>query len=273
MTSGMASLRRPAVFAAAAALVISLIGAALVLMFSGQQPQKDSALKPIPPSSPAPATTPSTEAQAEGLPSGLPDLGSPDALSGATPGGLQDQPVSAPSVSSAPAALPVLQLPAPPQLPPLPQLPPPPELPAPPDWSALLQQYVAAQNNANAANIAGSITGGTVGAAGAAVNSAAVLIGGAALSQQLSSPDFTGLSAAFAAMADAPPVPGLSPPQLPPPPQLLPPPPQLPAPDQLAALAALPFVFPALPPPPPIGLPAPPSLPLPSITRLFGLPF
>lgn len=289
--------RTAAAAGAAIALVISLIGGALVLIFSGHPQQPAGALKPIQPSAQTPAE-PTAEPAAQGLPSLYGDLASPDA--GTSPGLPADRAMSLPD-STGGAALPALQLPPPPQLPPLP---PPPQLPPPPDWSTLLQPYIDAQNNATAANIAGSVTGSTVGAGSAALNAAVVAAGdlilyaaytndgsallsrlqsalsglsstGPALSQQLSPPDFSGLSAAFASMAAASPAGGMAPPQLPPPPQL-------PAPEQFAALAAVPLALSGLPPPPPIGLPAPPPLfslppppplPLPSITRLFGLPF
>jgi hypothetical protein len=219
----------------------------------------------------------------------------------------------------------LLQPPPPPQLPPL-QLPPL-QLPPPPnlgDWSALLRPVLDSQANAVGANIGGAITGAVGGIGAATVNSAAVLLGdlilydaytnsgtaslaalppaaalqaaGAALSQ-LPPPDFSGLTAAFAATAAQPPLLDLPAAQLPPLPQLPPPPtpeqvaalsslpfllpalpplPQLPpppGPEQVAALATLPFLLPALPPPPPIGLPLPPPIPLPSITRMIGLPF
>ena len=132
-----------------------------------------------------------------------------------------------------------------------------------------------------------------------------------AAASSLGTPDFSGLTAAFAAAAANPPIgvpalppppPGLPTPEqvlgglaaLPAPglPQLPPPPPiGLPTPEQVAAgLFALPAIgLPALPPPPPIGLPqlppiglpqlpppppiGLPSFGLPSITRLLGLPF
>lgn len=308
-TSGRTSRRRSVVILAAAiALVVSLVGGAVLLMFSGRSHQPSSALKPIQPSSEAssPATT-SPESVTEELPSGLSgDLES--STSASSSDALGGQTLGSPVAGGGPSlpALPAMQLPPPPQLP----LP-----PAPADWSALLQPYVDAQNNAAAANVGGAITGATVGAGSAALNSAAVVVGdlilyaaytdnGRALLTQLQNvlpaapalpsvaalestqtalsqlppPDFTGLSAAFAAAAAAPPVAGLPAPQLPLPPQLPPPP----TPEQFAAAAALPLALPGLPPPPPFGLPPPPPfglppppppLPLPSITRLFGLPF
>jgi hypothetical protein len=148
------------------------------------------------------------------------------------------------------------------------------------DWNALLAPLVAAQANAQAANVAGYIVGGIT-------NSVAVLLGDlilfaayanngqpllAALENTLASPgaaaaagtalmatmppvpalpDFSGLSAAFAAAAGAPPLGVPAPPALPP----------LPTPEQLAASLAGLSALGALPALPPFTLPGMPQLP------------
>jgi hypothetical protein len=175
-------------------------------------------------------------------------------------------------------------------LPPLPMLQPPSAaaMPAVPvfEWDALLAPLVAAQANAQAANVAGPIIGGTVGL----VNSAALILGdlillaaytsngqplltalqntlaapaaataaGTALMANVPSlsalPDLSGLTAAFAAAAAAPPLGVPSPPALPP----------LPTPEQFAASLAGLSALGALPALPPLGLPGlppPPGLP------------
>ena len=301
---GTASRRRMLpLAAAAAAILLMLIGGVLALTYSSHHRQPDLALDPIGPAS-EPNSGPST-----GISDSVGGLGlsaMPDATSGDA--GMSTNPTNPAISASAPAGgagLPAFQLP------PL-QLPAPPQLPPPGDWSTLVQPFIDSQNNAAAANVGGAVTGAAAGVGAAAVNSAAVLLGdlilynaytntgaaalsslapaaaleavGAGLSQLPPPPDFSGLSAAFAAAATAPPVLGLTPAQLPPPPPL-------PTPEQLAALTALPFLIPALPPlpsiglpppppliglppPPPLfGLPLPPPIPLPSITRLLGLPF
>ena len=152
------------------------------------------------------------------------------------------------------------------------QLPDAPALPAGPvfDWNALFAPLVAAQANAQAANVAGAIIGGSVGLA----NSAALVLGDlilfaaytsngqpllTALQNTLAAPaaaaaagtalvanmpplpalpDLSGLTAAFAAAAGAPPL-GV---------------PTLPAPPDLSGLAAALAAAGAVPP---IGLPTP----------------
>lgn len=322
--------RRGFVMGAAATSVLSLLGGIIFLLFSGQEQPRPTALKPrSTPTSVAPTTAVPDTADATSLfpggPTGISDSGSTmNTAQGASPlGGL---PLGG-------SALPAITPPGPPQLPP----PPPPV-----DWPTLLQPYIDSQIQAAGANLAGAITGPAVGAVSSAINSGAVIIGdlilyaaytnggqgllttlqnalpAAATVPALASlanapaPDFSGLSAAFAAASSLPAPIGLpAPPQLPPLPRpeqvtaalsalpaigalpALPPPPQLPGlptPDQAAAGAAALFAIPALLPPPlppiglppiglpPIGLPPPPpiGLPgigLPSITRLFGLPF
>jgi len=277
--------------AVAVAIVSALISGVLALTYSSHHRYPDAALDPIGPLSESNSETSTEPDYAAGaLGSGL--TGMPDGMSGSA-GVSTDSAISAPAIAGG-AGLPVGQLP------PL-QLPPPPQLPPPGDWSSLVQPFIDSQTNATAANIGGAITGASAGVGAAAVNSAAVLLGdlilynaytnngsasfsalvspaaleaaGAGLAQLPPPPDFSGLSAAFAAAATQPSAIGLTPAQLPPPP----------TPEQLAAMTALPFLIPALPPLPSIGLPPPPPLiglppppppiPLPSITRLLGLPF
>jgi hypothetical protein len=318
--------RSVAMISAAVAAVAALVTTFAMLFVSHHRPS-DSALEPIGPPADSASSSDSSD------PSGGSTETSGSSLT-AMPGGLFGDIGSSTNRASNVAASAgvgagagtgaLLQPPPPPQLPPLQvpplQLPPPPNLG---DWSALLQPVLDSQANAVAANIGGAITGAVGGISAATVNSAAVLLGdlilydaytnsgtaslaalppaaalqaaGTALSQ-LPPPDFSGLTAAFAAAAAQPPMLDL-PAQLPPLPQLPPPPtpeqvaalsslpfllpalpplPQLPpppGPEQVAALATLPFLLPALPPPPPIGLPLPPPIPLPSITRMIGLPF
>ncbi|MGI9124992.1 MAG: hypothetical protein ACR2JM_09630, partial [Mycobacterium sp.] len=239
----------------------------LFLAFSGDKHPKDTVLKPIVPSTPA-TTEPTTEPEASGgldFAGGLGDSAtSSSSASGAdsaagmfaAPGGSAPSPVRLPSG----------------QLPPATGFQPPP----PTDFSSVVDPYVQAQREAIAANLAGAITGPSVGAVMSGINSAAVVVGdlilyaaytnnGGALLNQiqaalpavalpaagLGAPDFSGLSSAFAAAAAAPPI-GI--PSLPPPPAGLPTPEQV-----LGGLRAL-------PPPPPIGLPQlppPPGLPTP----------
>lgn len=328
--------RRPAarVGAIAGAVLLALIGG-LIWAFSGDKPEPSTALKPIAPSSPTsePAEPPSSD-QAGGL-DFLGDLGGSSGLdsgsvASSSPGSTADT-----SMFTVPGAtLPSGSLPAV-QLPPAPTF----QAAPPQDWNALLQPWIDSQREAVAANLGGAIAGPVVGAAWGSANTAALVLsdlilyaaanpnGGALLSQlqtvlpamtvpaaaSLGAPDFSGLSAAFAAAAATPPigVPALPQlPALPPPPaglptpeqvlgglaalpavglpQLPPPPVGLPTPEQVAGgLFALPAIgLPALPPPPPIGLPqlpppppiglpsiGLPSIGLPSITRLLGLPF
>ncbi len=282
--------------AAALALTVSLLGGALVVLFSGETMPPPAALTPLepqpvqsqpvesPPAELPPAAT--TPAQSESL-SALGSYGGLDAGAPPSRGVLPSggSPLALPSAPS----LPALALPSAPSLPAL-QLP---QFPAAPtiDWQAALQPYIQSQINAAAANLAGSITGT---AAGAGLNSAALAVGdlilyaaysdnGQGMLSQLQSaapalqsalpptdfgelPDLSGLAPAFAAAAAQPPLGVPAPPAGP----------NLPTPEQVAAALAVPAIglpvvaIPALPPPPPIGLP---TIGLPSITRLFGLPF
>jgi hypothetical protein len=173
-----------------------------------------------------------------------------------------------------------------PPLPPLPasQLPAASAFPAGPtfNWDALLAPLVAAQANAQAANVAGSIIGGSVAIANTvalvlgdlilfaafanngqplltalqntlAAPAAAAAAGSAMLATMPALPDLSGLNAAFAAAAAAPPFGVPTPPALP-----------LPTPEQLAtSLAGLSALgaLPALPPLTLPGLPPPPGMP------------
>ena len=326
MQSDATKSRRRAMVTAgtAASLVVSLVGGTLALLFSDGPLQSTTALKPIQPPVSAPAIEP------EPAPSG----GQTDlSIFGLGDSSVSGMAGSGSSVSStADASSGVAQLGFTPSasaaLPPLPtlpsaQLPEAAAFPAAPafDWNALLAPLVAAQANAQGANVAGSIVGGSVGIA----NSVALVLGDlilfaafanngqpllTALQNTLASPavasmlatmpaplDLSGLNAAFAAAAAAPPLGVPAPPALPP----------LPTPEQLAtslaglsALGALPALpplgLPGLPPPP--GMPPLPRpeevvgglvggaiaigvggailgtlFPPPSITRMLGMPF
>ncbi len=300
--------RAATVAGTATALGVSLVGGALVLMLAGPPVQKPVALEPL---TPTPAPT-----SAAPSPSPEPDIGSGDLLSmfgGDSVASLGGGDLGADTAAAdlfagqtggagAPAALPQLALPqlALPALPggQLPALPSLPSQPAAPpfDWNAVLAPLIQAQNNAQAANVSGSVIGSVTGLGGAAINSAAVLLGdlilyaaytsggpdllnqvqtalaaaaaGSAVAPGLQGlqlpppPDLSGLNAAFAAAAASPP---LGVPQLPPMPA------GLPTPDEaLAAIAAaLPAVsaagLPALPPPPELP-------PMPDLSGLFALP-
>jgi hypothetical protein len=281
--------RRPAAIVGgiAAAVLLALVGG-LIWAFSGDKPEPGTALKPIAPSAPTsePVEPPSSD-QAGGLDL-IGDLGG-DLSGSSLLDGTGDMSSSSADTSlfavpggSAPAGgLPAFQLP------PAAAFPPPPAFQAPPpqDWAALLQPWIDAQQEAIAAGLGGAIAGPVVGAAWGTANTAAIVLsdlilfaaanpnGGAVLNQlqtvlpavtvpaaasSLGAPDFSGLTAAFAAAAANPPI-GV--------PALPPPPPGLPTPEQvLAGLAALPA--PGLPPPPPIGLPTPEQ----AAAGLFALP-
>lgn len=297
--------RRKAVLAGTALLaVLALIGS-LVLAFSGSSPKQQAAIKPRgvhPTEAPIPSTSaPETPIDSGFLSGDL--LGGDSATSSSYDSGANQSPMAAtgpalgltaaPAFSPPPAgSLPTASLPAAPPL----------------DWAALINPYLAAQSNAQAANVASAITGSALGV----LNSAAILVGDLILFAAISDngpqilaqlqtalpsapalaaaaqaatanfpqlpapPDYTGLTAAFAAAANLPP---LAVPQLPalpaPPPGL----PSLPTPEQLLALGTLPAIgLPALPPPPPIGFPAlpafgPPQLPPPpDLSFLFFVP-
>ena len=296
-SDGTKSRRRAMVTAGTAAtLVVSLVGGTMALLFSDGTQQSTIAVKPIQPPVSAPAIEPepgpSVGGQTDLSIFGLGDSSlSSMADSGSSVGGVADAPSGVaplgltPSASTALPTLPTLPtLPAMPTLPALPssQLPNAAAFPAGPafDWNALLAPLVAAQANAQAANVAGYIVGGIT-------NSVAVLLGDlilfaafanngqpllAALENTLASPgaaaaagtalmanlppvpalpDFSGLSAAFAAAAGAPPLGVPAPPALPP----------LPTPEQLAASLAGLSALGALPALPPFTLPGMPQLP------------
>ena len=283
MQSDATKSRRRAMVTAgtAAALVVSLVGGTLSLLFSDGPLQSTTALKPIQPPVSAPAIEPEP-APSGGQPdlsifglgdssvSGMADSGSAvsstaDASSGVAQLGFT------PSASAALPSLPTL---------PSAQLPEAAAFPAGPafDWNALLAPLVAAQANAQAANVAGPIVGGAVGIA----NSVALVLGDlilfaafanngqpllTALQNTLASPavasmlatmpaplDLSGLNAAFAAAAATPPLGVPAPPALP----------SLPTPEQFAASLAGLSALGALPALPPLGLPGlppPPGMP------------
>ena len=322
MESDETKSRRRALVTAgtAVALVVSLIGGTLSLLFSGDPRPSTTALKPLEP----PVSVQAIE------PEPAPSTGDPTDLSMF---GLGDGPVSSTADTSGDVAQfgftpsGSAALPPPPPLP-ASQLPAASAFPAGPtfNWDALLAPLVAAQANAQAANVAGSIIGGSVAIANSvalvlgdlilfaafanngqplltalqntlAAPAAATAAGSAMLGTLTVLPDLSGLNAAFAAAAAAPPLGVPSPLALPP----------LPTPEQLAtsmtALSALgalpalpPLVLPGLPPPP--GMPQLPRpeevvggvvggavaigvgaivlgtlFPPPSITRMLGMPF
>lgn len=279
MESDETKSRRRALVTAgtAVALVVSLIGGTLSLMFSGDPRPSTTALKPLEP----PVSVQAIE------PEPAPSTGDPTDLSMF---GLGDGPVSSTADTSGDVAqfgfTPSGSAALPP-LPPLPasQLPAASAFPAGPtfNWDALLAPLVAAQANAQAANVAGSIIGGSVAIANSvalvlgdlilfaafanngqplltalqntlAAPAAATAAGSAMLGTLPALPDLSGLNAAFAAAAAAPPLGVPSPLALPP----------LPTPEQLAtsmtALSAL-GALPALPPLVLPGLPPPPGMP------------
>ena len=279
MESDETKSRRRALVTAgtAVALVVSLIGGTLSLLFSGDPRPSTTALKPLEP----PVSVQAIE------PEPAPSTGGPTDLSMF---GLGDGPVSSTADTSGDVAqfgfTPSGSAALPP-LPPLPasQLPAASAFPAVPtfNWDALLAPLVAAQANAQAANVAGSIIGGSVAIANSvalvlgdlilfaafanngqplltalqntlAAPAAATAAGSAMLGTLPALPDLSGLNAAFAAAAAAPPLGVPSPLALPP----------LPTPEQLAtsmtALSAL-GALPALPPLVLPGLPPPPGMP------------
>lgn len=279
MESDETKSRRRALVTAgtAVALVVSLIGGTLSLLFSGEPRPSTTALKPLEP----PVSVQAIE------PEPAPSTGDPTDLSMF---GLGDGPVSSTADTSGDVAqfgfTPSGSAALPP-LPPLPasQLPAASAFPAGPtfNWDALLAPLVAAQANAQAANVAGSIIGGSVAIANSvalvlgdlilfaafanngqplltalqntlAAPAAATAAGSAMLGTLPALPDLSGLNAAFAAAAAAPPLGVPSPLALPP----------LPTPEQLAtsmtALSAL-GALPALPPLVLPGLPPPPGMP------------
>ena len=311
MSINLGKRRSAVVVGTAAALVLSLIGGSVELMFADHDTAPaTTALKPLEPAadSPLPNSEPSPEEEPDlsmfGLggdnatamlgvgggnisatPQSTPYDGQTAMLPGITPAAAGGGSVPAGSAAlpglpglEAPAGgLPAVQLPAAPDV----------------DLNALLAPLVAAQNNANAANIANSVVGTSVGVAGAALNSAGIIIGDLILYSALSNngqnalnqlqgsltalaaapeavaavdslaaagvqlppaPDLTGLAEVFAASAAAP-----SPFALPSLPGLpeLPAAPQLPSPEEvLGGLALGAAALPALP-----ALPAMPGLP------------
>lgn len=279
MESDETKSRRRALVTAgtAVALVVSLIGGTLSLLFSGEPRPSTTALKPLEP----PVSVQAIE------PEPSPSTGDPTDLSMF---GLGDGPVSSTADTSGDVAQfgftpsGSAALPPPPPLP-ASQLPAASAFPAGPtfNWDALLAPLVAAQANAQAANVAGSIIGGSVAIANSvalvlgdlilfaafanngqplltalqntlAAPAAATAAGSAMLGTLPALPDLSGLNAAFAAAAAAPPLGVPSPLALPP----------LPTPEQLAtsmtALSAL-GALPALPPLVLPGLPPPPGMP------------
>ena len=275
------SRRRALTAGTAASLVVSLVGGTLALLFSGGPQQSTTALKPLQPPVSAPAIEPEPAPSTGGLSmfglgdssvSSMADSGSSVSSTPGTFGGVA-QPGFTPGASA--------------ELPPLPTLQPPaaPSFPAGPafDWNALLAPLVAAQANAQAANVAGSIIGGSVGIA----NSVALVLGDlilfaaytsngqpllAALQNTLDAPaaaaaagtallaslppvpalpDLSGLTAAFAAAAGTPPLGVPAPPALPP----------MPTPEQFAASVAGLSALGALPALPPLALPGLPGVP------------
>ena len=280
MQSDATKSRRRAMVTAgtAASLVVSLVGGTLALLFSDGPQQSTTALKPLQPtvsapieSEPAPSADGQTDLSMFGLGDGamssMADSGSAVSSTADASGGAAQLGFT-PSGSTALPPLPSAQLPEPAAFPAGPAF----------DWNALLAPLVAAQANAQAANVAGPIIGGAVGLA----NSAAIVLGDlilfaaysnnggpllAALQNTLASPavasmlatmpaplDLSGLNAAFAAAAATPPLGVPAPPALP----------SLPTPEQFAASLAGLSALGALPALPPLGLPGlppPPGMP------------
>jgi len=265
----------------AASLVVSLVGGTLSLLFSGGPQQSTTALKPLQPPVSAPAIEPESAPSTGGLSmfglgdsslSSMADGGSSASSTAGASSGIAGSGFT-PSASAALPALPTLQTPDAAAFPVGPTF----------DWDALLAPLIAAQANAQAANVAGSIIGPSVGLA----NSIAVVLGdlilfaalsnngqpllaalqntldapaaaaaaGAALVANLPSlpalPDLSGLTAAFAAAAGTPPLGVPAPPALPP----------MPTPEQLAASVAGLSALGALPGLPPLALPGLPGMP------------
>lgn len=294
--------KRPAVaIGTAASLVLSLIGGATVLMFSGHDaPPAPAALKPVetpvaepPPPEPEPEMSLGADLSMFGL------GGGDDASAALLAAG--DTPVSSaagselfgtpagytPSAGSAPA-LPAFEFPAASDVPPGWAV----------DWEALVAPLVAAQQGAQAASITNSVIGTSVAATAAVLNSGAILLGDLILYAALSNNGqavLNQLQAALPALAAAPGAAAVmetltaaaAAAQLPAPPDLtgltaafaalavtpagigipalppLPPPPLLPTPEQVLGGVALgAAALPALPPLLP-GLPPPPQLPRP----------
>lgn len=264
--------RRGFVLGAAATSVLSLLGGIIFLLFSGQTPTQQPALKPRSTPTTVASAPPTSEAPASsGDLLGAMGANFSDTTSGAVPGLTSGQGGAAPF-----GGLPLGETPLPSSL----QLPPAPQTPTV-DWGQVLAPAAQAQQDAIAANLTGAITGPVIGAVSSGVNSSAILLGdiilyaaytqnGGGLLNQLQTAipaaavavpalaaagtapaavDFSGLTSAFAAASALPAPVGL--PQLP----SLPP---LPTPEQvIAGLSALPAIaaLQQLPPPPPLPTP------------------
>lgn len=283
--------RRQVAGIAGASLLVSLIGGILVLLLNAGADTARTAIKKIQPPTTTVTVTPSaapdgTDLSMFGLGEGAMGVG--DSTDAGTPGAL------AGSTGLGSAAAPAAMNSLPGQLPDG-SLPPAPDASLDPvDFDPLLNSIVTAQQNVQAAGVAGSVIGTAGGITSAAITSTAVVLGdlilyaaftnsgpgllnalqtslgtapaaaavAAGVPQALPAADFSGLSTAFAAAAAAPPVGVPALPALPPLPQLppLPPPPNL---DGLAAgISALPaigaipgFALPELPPPPQLPRP------------------
>lgn len=288
MASDSTKSRRRALVTAgtAASLVVSLVGGTLSLLFSGEPHQSTTALKPLQP----PVSAPSIEPEPAPSTGGLSMFGLGDSSANA----MADSGSSASSTAGASSGIAGSGFtPSASALPPLQsfQLPDGSAVPAGPafDWDALLAPLVAAQANAQAANVAGSIIGGSVGIA----NSVALVLGDlilfaaytsngqpllSALQNTLDAPaaaaaagtallagmppvpalpDLSGLTAAFAAAAGTPPLGVPAPPALPP----------MPTPEQFAASVAGLSALGALPGLPPLALPGLPTPGMPQLPR------
>lgn len=278
--------RRYAVAAGAVTSIVSLVGGITVLTFSGDHPVQPGALKPrtapVPPAPPSAAPAPPSSPGMDffgGLTTPAPRAAAPAGVAEM----YTNPAMFTPAVPAAtgPALLPPAQLPA---------------LPSVEDLLALLQPliqpYIDSATQAIAADIARSVTWNAI---NSALNAAAVTVGDAVLfalyaeynngprvleglqaavaaivapplaAEAATIPDFSGLTAAFAAAAQLPdPLGWVAPPlvALPPLPQL-PQLPQLPTAEEVAAgLAALAALAPA-------GLPQIPQLPeLPQLPRV-----
>ena len=260
----------------AASLVVSLVGGTLALLFSSGPHQSPTALKPLQP----PVSAPAIESEPAPSTGGLSMFGLGDSSVSSTADGSSS--MSSTAGASGGVAQSGFTPGASTALPPLPDGS---ALPAGPafDWDALLAPLVAAQANAQAANVAGSIIGGSVGIA----NSVALVLGDlilfaaytsngqpllAALQNTLAAPgaaaaagtalvaslppvpalpDLSGLTAAFAAAAGTPPLGVPAPPALPP----------MPTPEEFAASVAGLSALGALPGLPPLALPGMPGMP------------
>lgn len=263
--------RRGFVLGAAATSVLSLLGGIIFLLFSGQTPTGQPALKPRSTPSTVASAPPSTEApDSSGDLLGAMGANFSDVAGAGAPGLTSGQDGAAPlgGVPLSGAGGSPLQLPPAPQTPAI-------------DWDELLAPSVQAQQDAIAAGLTGAITGPVVNAVSSGFNSSAILLGDlilyaaytqnggpllnglqtaipaaavaapalAAAGAAPAAADFSGLTSAFAAASALP-----SPVGLPALPQL----PPLPTPEQVVAgLSALPAIgaLQQLPPPPPLPTP------------------